>query len=75
MFASFYVPHHSDRLPSSPVLGFSSVFVVDGGTAVQSQSSTRESPIKLVYLPGRTLWNQREDKAKQSLHGKPATKK
>lgn len=75
MFASFYIPHHSDRLSSSPVLGFSSIFVIDGGTAVQSQSSVRESPINLVYLPGRTVQNQGEDKAKQSLNGKPATKK
>ena len=67
MFASFYIPHHSDRLSSSPVLGFSSVFVVDGGTAVQGQSSVRENPISFVYLPGRTLQNQREDKSKAKL--------
>jgi len=53
MFASFYIPHHSDRLPSSPVLGFSSIFVVDGGTAVQSQSSARESQIHLPIFTGQ----------------------
>lgn len=70
MFASLDIPHHSDRLPSSPVLGFSSIFVVDGGTAVQSQSSARESPVHSVCLPGRTLPNQGEVN-----HGKEATKK
>lgn len=45
MLATFHIPHHSDWLSSSPVLGFSSIFIIDGGTAVQSQSSGKESPV------------------------------
>lgn len=69
MFASFHIPHHPDWLPSSPVLSFSSIFVIDGGTTVQSQSSVRGSPFSLVHLPKNASESEREQsKAELAWH-------
>lgn len=47
MLASLDVPDHPHRLPRPPVLGLSSVLVVDGGTAVESQGSAGEARVQL----------------------------